>query len=61
MFWLQPHVQRRLDEMGWEVPVLEGYTCSIALAKTLVDLGLSASGLTYPGDRPRKWRRKKTF
>ena len=61
MFWLQPHVQRRLTDMGWEVPVLEGYTCAIALAKTLVDLRASASGLTFPGDRPRKWRRKKTF
>jgi hypothetical protein len=48
-------------EMGWEIPVLEGYTCAIALAKMLVDLRVSASGLTFPGDRPRRWRRKKTF
>ena len=61
MFWLQPCVQQRLSDMGWEIPVLEGYSCAIALAKTLVDLGVSASGLTFPGDRPRKWRRKKTF
>jgi Asp/Glu/hydantoin racemase len=58
-FWLQPFLQQRLDEMGWEVPVLEGYRCAITLAKLLVDLGLSASGLTYPSDHPRKWRRKK--
>ena len=44
-----------------EIPVLEGYTCAVALAKMLVDLGLSASGLTFPGDRPQRWRRKKTF
>lgn len=60
-FWLQPYVQRRLDEIGWEVPVLEGYTCAIALAKAMVDLGVSASGLTFPSDRPRKVRRRKTF
>jgi hypothetical protein len=47
--------------MGWEVPVLEGYSCAIALAKLLVDLGVDASGLTFPSDHPRRWRRRKTF
>jgi Asp/Glu/hydantoin racemase len=61
LFWLQPFVQKQLTEIGWEVPVLEGYSCAITLAKTLVDLGVDASGLAYPGDRPKKWRRKKTF
>jgi Asp/Glu/hydantoin racemase len=60
-FWLQPFVQKRLHEMGWEVPVLEGYSCSIVLAKAMVDLQVSASGLLLPSDRPKKWRRKKTF
>lgn len=60
-FWLKWFVQDRLAEMGWEVPVLEGYTCSIALAKAMVDLGVDASGLYLPGDRPKKWRRKKLF
>lgn len=59
LFWLQPFIQKRLNEMGWEVPVLEGYRCAIELAKLQVDLGVTASGLLYPGDRPRKWRRKK--
>jgi allantoin racemase len=45
--------------MGWEVPVLEGYGCSIILAKTLVSLGVDASELTFPSDRPKRWRRKK--
>jgi len=58
-FWMQPFLERRLHEMGWDVPVLEGYRCALALAKLEVDLGLTASGLTYPGDRPRKWRRRK--
>ena len=61
MFWLQPFVQKGLNDLGWEVPVLEGYRCAITLAKAFVDLGVDASGLTFPGDRPRKWRRKKTF
>ncbi len=61
LFWLQPIIQKRLNEMGWEVPVLEGYSCSIVLAKTLISLGVNASGLTFPSDRPKKWRRKKIF
>jgi Asp/Glu/hydantoin racemase len=60
-FWLQPFVQKRLNEMGWEIPVLEGYSCAISLAKAMVELGVDASGLTFPSDRPKKWRRKKTF
>jgi Asp/Glu/hydantoin racemase len=60
-FWLQPFLQKRLAEMGWEAPVLEGYSCAIVLAKLYVDLGVDASGLMFPGDRPRRWRRKKVF
>jgi len=60
-FWLQTFLQKRLDEMGWEVPVLEGYSCAIVLAKLFVDLGVDASGLNFPRERPKKWRRKKTF
>ena len=60
-FWLQPFVQKRLNDMGWDIPVLEGCSCSIELAKLMVDLGVDASGLTFPDDRPKKWRRKKIF
>jgi allantoin racemase len=60
-FWLQPFLQKRLNEMGWEIPVLEGYSCAITLAKAMVDLGITASGLMFPSDHPKKWRRKKTF
>lgn len=59
LFWLQPYLEERLHTIGWEIPVLEGYRCAIELAKAMVDLKLTASGLTYPGDRPSKWRRKK--
>jgi Asp/Glu/hydantoin racemase len=60
-FWLQPLLQQRLDELGWEVPVLEGYRCAIELAKLMVNLGIDASGLAFPSDHPKKWRRKKVF
>jgi len=60
-FWLQSFVQKRLGEMGWEIPVLEGYSSAIVLARLFVDLGVDASGLAFPGDRPKQWRRKKVF
>ena len=60
-FWMQPHLQKRLQEIGWDVPVLEGARSAIEVAKLLVDLGHDASGLAFPGERPAKWRRKKTF
>ena len=56
---MQPYLQKRLNAMGWEIPVLEGYRCAIEQAKTLVNLGVDASGLTFPGDKPKKWRRRK--
>lgn len=60
-YWLQPLLQKRLEEIGWEIPVLEGYRCAIQMAKTLVDLGIDASGLAFPGEKPTKWRRRKVF
>lgn len=60
-FWLQSFVQERLNKMGWDVPVLEGYSCAIVLAKMMVDLGVDASGLWFPSDRPAQWRPKKVF
>jgi allantoin racemase len=61
LFWLQPVLQKRLNELGWEVPVLEGYSTAITLCKSMVDLGVSSSGLVYPRAHPRKFRRKKLF
>ena len=60
-FWMQPLLQKRLNEIGWDVPVLEGARSAIVVAKTLVDLGVDASGLAFPSERPAKWRRKKVF
>lgn len=61
LFWMKPILQKRLAELGWEIPVLEGYSSAITLAKAMVDLGVSSSGLTYPGPHDKKWRRKKLF
>ncbi len=61
VFWLQTFLQKRLSEMGWEIPVLEGYSSAIVLAKLFVNLGIDASGLKFPSDRPKQWRRKKVF
>ena len=61
IFWMQRFLQERLKGLGWEVPVLEGYSCAIALAKLFVELGVDASGLNFPTDRPKQWRRKKVF
>jgi len=58
-YWMQPYLQERMHAIGWEIPVLEGYRCAILQAKMLVDLGIDASGLAFPSDRPRKWRRRK--
>lgn len=60
-YWLQPWLQERLGAIGWSIPVLEGYRCAILQAKLLADLGVDASGLAFPADRPRKWRRRKVF
>jgi allantoin racemase len=60
-FWMQPFLQKRLNEIGWEIPVLEGARCAIELAKTFVNLGVDASGLMLPSERPKKTRRKKVF
>ncbi|MDC0196418.1 hypothetical protein OAJ93_02295, partial [Gammaproteobacteria bacterium] len=51
-FFLKPHIEKGLKERGWDIPVLEGYTSSIELAKLMVNLGVNASGITYMGARP---------
>ena len=60
-YWMQPYLEKRLHSMGWEIPVLEGYRCAIEQAKMLVNLNLDVSGLAFPSDDPKKWRRKKIF
>jgi allantoin racemase len=61
IYWMRPHLQRRLNEAGWEIPVLEGYRCAIEMARLLANLGTAASGLAFPRDNPKRWRRRKIF
>ena len=58
-YWLQPVLAARLAALGWEVPVLEGVRSAVAMAKLLVDLGETASGLMLPSDPPKRIRRRK--
>ena len=60
-YWMQPFLERRLREIGWDVPVLEGFRCAIELAKLFVDLRVGASGLMLPPARPLRWRRRKVL
>ena len=60
-FWLQPFVRDGLKAMGWDVPVLEGYSTAITQAKLMVDLGVDASGVMFPPNRPEKVRWRKVF
>jgi allantoin racemase len=60
-FWMKPFVEKRLHEEGWDVPVIEGYGAAIELAKMQVNYGLTASGLAFPSDRPKKRPRKIVF
>ena len=53
-FFLKPHIEKGLKDRGWDVPVLEGYTSSIELAKLMINLNVNASGITYMGARPPK-------
>jgi allantoin racemase len=61
LFWLRPLVQKRLRELGWEAPVLEGYSTAVAQARLMLGLGINASGLAYPGCATRRSRRRKVF
>jgi allantoin racemase len=58
-YWMQPFLRKRLDEAGWDIPVLEGYRCAIEQAKLLARLGLDASGMMIPRDPPARSRKRK--
>ena len=60
-FWLRPFIEKGLNDLGYEVPVIDGYSAGIVMAKMLVDLGVVASGLWLPPDFPKVIRRKKVF
>jgi allantoin racemase len=60
-FWMRPILESRLKEAGWDIPVLEGYRSALEHLKLLVNLGYDASGMAFPLDHPRKWRRRKAI
>lgn len=48
LMWMQPFLQRRLEELGYGVPVLHSHKCAIELAKALVNMKLKQSSLAFP-------------
>jgi Asp/Glu/hydantoin racemase len=51
---VQPLVQKRLKELGYEVPVLHGYKCAIEMAKAMVNMKICQSSFAFPGKVPKK-------
>ena len=45
---LRPQAQKRLAELGYDVPVLDGYRCAIEFAKAQVGMRISQSRIAYP-------------
>jgi allantoin racemase len=54
LLWIQPLAQKRLKEMGYDVPVLHSYKCAIEMAKALVNMKVSQSKYAFPGITPKK-------
>ena len=54
LMWMQPYVQKRLNEIGYEVPVLHSHKCAIELAKALVNMKIKQSKLAFPSTAPKK-------
>ena len=40
---------------------MEGYGASIELAKLMINMGVNASGVTFPVDRPKRRPRRVTL
>jgi Asp/Glu/hydantoin racemase len=54
LLWLQPIAQKRLKELGYDVPILHPYKCAIEMAKALVNMNVSQSRLAFPDNTPKK-------
>lgn len=54
LMWMQPYVQTRLNEMGYDTPVLHSHKCAIELAKALVNMKLKQSKTAFPSKEPKK-------
>ena len=58
LYFLKRFVKSGLEEKGYDVPVLEGYSCAIEVLKMMVDLGENVSGLWYTAGMPANPRTK---
>jgi Asp/Glu/hydantoin racemase len=58
-YWMRPLMQARLRANGWDIPVLEGYSCAVEMAKLMLRMGVMASGIAFPADPPRRSRRRR--
>ena len=54
LIYIQPLAQKRLKELGYEVPILHPFKCAIEMAKALVNLKVSQSKFAFPSTAPRK-------
>ena len=52
--FLQPLAQKRLLELGYDVPVLHGMKCAIELARALVNMKVCQGKTAFPPKIPRK-------
>lgn len=59
LYWMQPHLRARLLDRGWDIPVLEGYSCAIEQAKLKVRLCVTVSGVAFPKAPASRYRRIK--
>ncbi|MEM2704619.1 MAG: aspartate/glutamate racemase family protein [Candidatus Bathyarchaeia archaeon] len=48
LMWMQPHVQKRLKELGYDVPVLHSIKCAVEVAKALVNMKQTHSKMAFP-------------
>ncbi len=54
LMYIQPLAQKRLKELGYDVPVLHPFKCEIEMAKALVEMKVSQSRLAFPPRVPKK-------
>jgi allantoin racemase len=52
--WIQPFAEKRLKELGYDVPVLHSYKCGIEMAKALVAMKVSQGKFAFPSKIPKK-------
>ena len=54
LMYIQPLAQKRLKDLGYDVPVLHPFKCAIEMAKAMVNMKVSQSKFAYPNRGPKK-------